>query len=115
MLGYLILVAVQFAVAFYGTPKLVELIRIPIRDGNVAPFISAAAAAVIVWVTGVVGSLILKDVKMPVSATLMAALIGALIGAAIVAIPFIRAHNPIDARQEFFWIAGAIAGYLAKR
>lgn len=114
MLGYLILAALQFACAFFGTPPVLGLLRLSI-GGDVQNFILAAISAVIVWIVGVVGSLILKDVKMPASSTLVATLIGALIGAAIVTIPAIRDFIPFSAPPPFFWIAGAIVGYMARR
>lgn len=117
MLGYLILAAVQLALAFYGAPQLLNFLKLgSIGGGTVQNFITATVAAVIVWIVGVVGSLVLQDVKMPASATLASTLIGALIGAAIVSIPAIREVIPnFGAPDAFFWCAGAVIGYMVRR
>ena len=78
MLGYLILVALQFAIAFLCAPFL--LAKIPIT-GDPKTFVHAAIYALIVWVVGLVGSFALKDVRTPGTSTLVSALVGGLIGA----------------------------------
>jgi len=113
MLGYLILAAVQFAIAYFGAPALVGFLKLSL-GGDVQNFVTAAVAAVIVWIVGVVGSLILKDVKMPASSTLVSTLVGALIGAALT-LPFIKTHIPFNAQPACFWIVGGIIGYMVRR
>lgn len=113
MLGYLILAALQFAIAFFGTPIVAGLLPIP--GGDAQNYVYAAIAATIVWFVGVLGSLFLRDVKMPAASTLVAALLGALIGAAIVTTVVAKQHIPFSAPPPFFWISGAILGFMARR
>lgn len=81
MLGRLILIALQIVVGWVGAPFLLKYVPI---GGDVQVFIHGAIFAVLVWITGVVGSLALKEVGMPSSATLTWALAGGLIGAALI-------------------------------
>jgi hypothetical protein len=116
MLGYIILVIVQFAAAFVGGPQLAG--RIPGLDsGNVRVFVQAVIYALIVWVVGVVASILLKDVRMPGSATLTTALIGAIIGATILSIPqaLNALYSVVHFPQAYLPIFGAILGYLVRR
>ena len=112
MLGYLVLVILQFAAAFVGAPLLLRYIPI---SGDPRTFVHAALFAVIVWVIGLVGSFVLKDVRMPTTRTLTAALIGAIIGAALMFVPQLIAAIPFKFPPLYLPLAGAILGYLARR
>lgn len=112
MLGNLALIALQFAGAFWGAPYV--LAKIPVT-GDPRMFVHAAIFAVIVWVTGLVGSFVLKDVRMPNSTGLASALIGALVGAAITFVPQIMQAIPLKFPPIYLPLAGAIAGYFIRR
>jgi hypothetical protein len=112
MLGYIILIAIQFAVAFLAAPTILQLIQI---QGDLKIFVQAAIFAVIVWAIGLVGSFALKDVNLPSTKTLAAALVGALIGAALLLIPGLLAAIPIKIQPVYLPLIGAIIGYMAKR
>lgn len=114
MLGYLILAIVQLVIGFLAAPQLAGLLGLSF-GGDTQNFITAAAAAIIVWLVGVVGSLVLKVVRMPGSGTLIAALVGALIGAVVVTVPAIREQVPISAAPGVVWTVGAILGFLIRR
>lgn len=114
MLGYLILAVCQLVIAFLSAPQLVALLGLSL-GGDRQNFVIAAAAAVIVWLVGVIGSLVLKAVQMPGKATLIATLIGALIGATVVTVPALREHVPPQAAPGLVWVAGAILGFLVRR
>jgi hypothetical protein len=80
MLGKLVLILLQIAIGYLATPKLTALIPVP---GVFALFLFAVVAAIVIYVTGILGALVLKDVGTPSPATLTSAVIFALIGAAI--------------------------------
>lgn len=115
MLGYLILVVLQAIAAWFLAPEVLKFIPPAVTSGDINIFIHAAIFAVIVWITGVVASLVLKDVKMPASSTLVSALVGALIGALIVFFPQVRNLIPLNFHPMFLPLAGAIIGYLVRR
>ena len=113
MLGQIILIALQFAVAFFGAPQVLQ--HIPI-GGDLQKFVHAAAFGVIVWIVGLVGSFALKDVNLPSSKTLGTAIIGALIGAAlIVFVPGLLKSIPLKFDAITVPLIGAILGYMVKR
>jgi|KBSSwiStaDraftv2_1062776.scaffolds.fasta_scaffold3677844_1 hypothetical protein len=114
MLGYLILVALQFAIAFLCAPFL--LAKIPIT-GDPKTFVHAAIYALIVWVVGLVGSFALKDVRTPGTSTLVSALVGGLIGAGLMLVP--AAMQTLQSIVKFpplyLPLGLAIVGYLLRR
>jgi hypothetical protein len=115
MLGYLILLAVQIIAAWFGEPQVTRLL-----PGNFGPVVNdcieAAVYAVIVWIVGVVASLVLKDVAQPGPSTLVSALVGALIGVAIVyLLPQFGVRLPGGINEEFIPLAGAVLGYFVRR
>ncbi len=113
MIGYLILVAVQFAAAWFGAPYVLAYIP---AAGDVRTFVHAAIFAVIVWIVGLVGSFALKDVGLPSTGTLATALIGALIGAAVmVFFPEVMHYSPLRFPPLYLPLGGAIIGYLLRR
>lgn len=112
MLGLIVLVALQFAIALLGAPKVMEFIAI---KGDLALFAKAAAYAVIVWIVALVGAFALKDVNVPSSKTLAAALVCAAIGAALTLIPQVMSFMPINVPKDYFPLIGAIIGYMIKR
>jgi hypothetical protein len=113
MLGQIILIAIQFAVAFFGAPQLLRYIPV---GGDLKTFAHAAAFGVIVWIAGLVGSFALKDVNLPSSRTLGTALAGALIGAAlIVFVPQLVKMIPLKIEPITIPLVGAIVGYMVRR
>jgi hypothetical protein len=74
--------------------------------------------AIIVWLLGFIGSVVLKDVGQPSPATLTVALVGALIGAGLTLIPEVTsAVGRIVPRvtKEAFPLIGAVIGYMIKK
>ena len=113
MLSYLILIALQFACAWFGAPQVLG--HIPVT-GDPRTFVHAAIFAVIVWLVGVLGSLVLKDVRQPGSSALGLALFLALAGAAVIVFaPQILAAIPLKFAPMFLPLAGAILGYMIRR
>ena len=112
MIGYLVLMALQAMVAWFGAPMVLKYIPI---GGDPKLFVHAAVFAVLVWVTGLVGSFALKDVRMPSTQTLATALVLALIAAGILFVPQIMGAIPLKFDRMFLPLAGAILGYMIRR
>ncbi|MCB1515085.1 MAG: hypothetical protein H6876_01620 [Hyphomicrobiaceae bacterium] len=112
MIGYLVLVVIQFAVAFVGAPFVLRYIPI---TGDPQTFVHAAIYAVLVWIVGLVGCFVLKEVRMPTTGTLASALIGAMIGAALMLFPQLIAAIPFKFPPLYLPLIGAILGYLLRR
>ena len=112
MLGYIILILLQIACAWYGAPFAMKYIPL---TGDPRIFAHAAVFAVIVWIVGLVASFVLKDVRMPASSTVASALVGALIGAVIIVVPQIKNAIPFSFHPMFAPLAGAILGYMVRR
>ena len=81
MLSYVILVILQFAAGFLGAPQLLRYVPV---SGDGQNYALAAAYAVIVWLVGLIASLVLKSVRRPSAGALGLALALALAGAAII-------------------------------
>jgi hypothetical protein len=112
MIGYIILIPLQFVAAFIGAP-----IALPFIDlgGDARIFVHAALYAVIVWLVGLLGSVVLKGVRTPSIGTLLMALVGAMIGAALIFVPAVLDAIPVKFPPLYLPLAGAILGYLLKR
>jgi hypothetical protein len=114
VLGYLVLIALQIIFGWFGKEMLAA--QIPNQGGLVGAALGAACFAVVVWLVGLIGSLVLKGVGRPGVRALVSALIGALIGAAVVTfLPQAVAALPVDVNPEFLPLGGAILGYLVSR
>jgi hypothetical protein len=120
MLGYVILIILQIAGAWTLAPQLKRFLpAIPQFGGyNVEIFVWALIFAVIVFVIGFIGSIVLKGVRTPGAGTLTVSLLLALILAALTFIPPItQAVAQIVPRVEILWwpLLGAVVGYFVKR
>jgi len=116
MLGRLILLLIQIAVGWTLAPVVARYLP-PL--GQLRIFAFALIFAIIVWLVGVIGSLVLKDVAKPSPAALTMALLGALLGAGLTLVPqvtgavagLIKGGVPL-----LVWpLAGAVLGYALKR
>ncbi len=112
MIGYMLLVILQFIAAFFAAPMVLRYIPV---QGDPRTFVHAAIFAVIVWIVGLVASFALKDVRMPSTGTLASALIGAMIGAALMLFPQLLAAIPFKFPPLYLPLIGAILGYLLRR
>ncbi|MFM1815613.1 MAG: hypothetical protein RLZ98_2308, partial [Pseudomonadota bacterium] len=87
--------------------------------GALQIFAFALVCAVIVWLVGVIGAQVLKDVSTPSSAVLTAAVVGGLIGAALTLVPqvttFVAAIAKGSIPKFAYPLLGAVLGYLVKR
>lgn len=117
MLGRLVLCLIQLGVGWFAAPKLIALVNLP-KLGSLTIFVYAVVFAVLVWLLGVVGALVLKDVAKPSPSTLAVALLGAVILAGMTLFPDImRAINGVvpGVPERAFPLIGAVLGYAIKR
>lgn len=120
MLPHLILIVLQILGAWWAAPIIKGFIPpLPRLGGyNVDVFIWAILFAVIVFVIGFVGSIVLKGVRTPGAGALSLALILALIVAALTLVPQVtQAASGAGLRVDTLWwsLIGAMAGYFIKR
>lgn len=114
MLGKLILLLLQMAAAWFVTPFIRAAIPVP---GGYDLFVYAVLFAIIVYLIGVLGAQVLRDVGMPSTAALSTALIVALIVAALVVfIPdLVRLIPGSTISHRGLVLAGALVGYWVRR
>jgi hypothetical protein len=117
MLPRLVLTIVQLAVGWSYAPQLRSLV--PLNIGGLEIFFGAVIVAVLVWLAGHVGALVLKDTPAPSTATLTACLVLALAGAALTLIPqvpqFINGWFRGGVPTRAYPLIGAVIGYLVRR
>lgn len=114
MLGRLILLLLQAVAAWGVAPFIVSAIPI---GGQFTLLVVGIVFAVIVYLTGVLGAQVLKDVAMPGPGHLTAALVLALVVAAICTFgPAIITGFPGSGLEHRVAVlAAALLGYFAKR
>ena len=115
MLGRLVLLVIQLAAGWGLAPFVVRYVP---GFGKLDIFVYALVFAVLIWLVGIIGALVLKDVAQPSPATLTVALVGALIGAGLTLIPAIPQAVAgvlpgLPARA--YPLIGAVIGYAVKR
>jgi hypothetical protein len=119
MLPRIVLLVVQLAAAwFLADPIKAALPPLIARPYDI--FIYAVLYAVIIFLVGFAGSLVLKGLRVPSTATLLFCLILAALGAGITLVEAVRAPIAtalplLAASPKVFALAGAIIGYLIKR
>jgi len=113
MLGRLFLIAIQIVAGWAGTPWIERYVSL---GGDAQVFVRAAIVAVIVWIMGLIGAQVLKDVAQPSPATLTWTLVGALIGAALIVFKVPQMFNlSLPAPPLAILLGLAILGYHIKR
>ena len=115
MLGRLILILVQLALGWTVAPLIAA--KIP-SFGALNIFVYAIVVAIVIWLIGVLGALVLKDVAQPTASTMSVALIGGLIGAGLTMVPELtRAIAGVvkGVPLQAFPLIGAVLGYAVKR
>lgn len=111
MLGRLVLILLQLAVGWFAAPQVLRYVPV---GGDAQIFVYAVAAAIIVWLVGMIGAQILKEVATPSAGTLAAALLGGLIGAALVVFK-INAMVPVNVPPLLWPLGLAVLGYAVKK
>ncbi|HMN36117.1 MAG TPA: hypothetical protein PKD49_00185 [Hyphomicrobium sp.] len=113
MLSNLILVVLQFVGAFLGAPEVLRFIP---ASGDLGVFVHAAVYAVLVWIIGLLASLVLKDVPQRSPAALALSLVLALIGAAVIVfVPAVLKAIPLNFPHLYVPLVLAILGYFMRR
>ncbi len=119
MLPRIVLLLIQIAAAwFIADPIKTALPTLVARPYDI--FIYALLYALIVFILGYAGSLVLKNVRVPSLGTLVGCLVLAGVGAGITLVDAIRV--PLDtavpllsASHKVYALVGAVIGYLIKR
>ncbi|MFM2423578.1 MAG: hypothetical protein RL291_2108 [Pseudomonadota bacterium] len=117
MLPRLVLLLAQLWVGWEIATLLLRYL--PQTMGQLRIFVFALIAAIVVWLLGHLGALVLKDTAPPSSATLTFVLLFALIGAVITLIePVTRLVSGTlrgNIQAQWYPMIGAVLGYLIKR
>lgn len=113
MLSTLVLIVLQFVIAFLGAPQVMRFIPV---SGDLRTFVHAATFAALVWLTGMIASQVLKDVPQRSTAALALSTGLALAGAALIVFaPQLIAALPLKFPQLYVPLALAILGYFMRR
>lgn len=113
MLSNLILVVLQFLGAYLGAPEILRFIPV---SGDLGFFVHAAIYAVLVWIIGLLASLVLKDVFRRSPSALALSLVLALIGAAaVIFVPAVINAIPLKFPHLYVPLMLAILGYFMRR
>jgi hypothetical protein len=115
MLTRLILVVLQVAVARVAAPFIMQYVP---QLGQLRIFAWGIVFAILVWIIGLLGSLILKDIKTPSSATLTLSVVLALVGAALTLVAPVTSF--VDSLVKgvdvlYYPLIGAVIGYALRR
>ena len=111
VLGRLVLILLELAIGWFGAPEVLRYVRV---GGDAQVFVYAIAAAIIIWVVGLIAAQILKDVATPSPGKLAAAVLGGLIGAAIVAFK-LNQMIPVSVPPNLWPLGLAIVGYALRK
>jgi hypothetical protein len=114
MLGRIVLIIIQFALAWRLAPDIQRFLP-PLGDLQI--FALAAIFALLVYLIGVVGHFVLKDVAQPTPSTLAVSLGFALALAGLTLLPDVtQAVSKIIAVPKLLYpLVGAVVGYAIKR
>jgi hypothetical protein len=114
MLGRLVLLLLQIVVGWYGSTYLMGLIHVP---GSFHLYVFAIVCAIVVFLIGVIGAQVLKDVGTPSGHTLSWALAFALVAAVLATFgpQFVPQIPWGKVPAEYLVLAGAIIGYTIKK
>jgi hypothetical protein len=114
MLGRLILMLLQIALAWFAAPLLAAKVPVP---PNMQIFLYAVLFAILVFIIGLVASHIIKDVGTPSSATLTWSLVAALVGATLAKFgpEFVKQIPWRQIPSNYMALGGAVLGYALKK
>jgi hypothetical protein len=119
MLPRIVLLLIQIAAAwFLADPIKAALPSLIARPYDI--FVYAILYAVIIFLIGFSGSLVLKNVRVPSTGTFVACLVLAFVGAGITLIDAVRttidsALPLLRSNQKVYALVGALVGYVLKR
>lgn len=115
MLPKIILTLLQLHIGWTYAPQVRGLI--PTRLGTLDIFLLAVVIAVMVWLVGHVGALVLKETPPPSNSTLATSLVLALGFAALTLVPQVTSlvGATLKVPLAAYPLLGAVIGYLIKR
>jgi hypothetical protein len=117
MVSRLLLMVLQLVVGYYAAPNAMQALGINL--GALQIFLFALVVAGIVWLVGILGALVLKDVARPSPSTLGIAIAAAVIFAALSLNDDVArtVSRLIDGRldTQLYPLIGAVIGYAIKR
>jgi hypothetical protein len=117
MLPKIILTLLQIHVAYTYGPVLRALI--PANLGTLNIVLLALVVAILVWIVGHLGALVLKDTPAPSNATLVAVVVLALVFAGLTLVPqvpaFVNGTLRLAVPIVAYPVIGAALGYLLRR
>ena len=111
----LVLLLVQLVGAFTAAPYITRLLP---KFGQLDIFVYAIVVSIIVWLIGLVASMLLKDIAAPSSSTLTFVVILACVGAALTFVPAVKTAVGSVARglqPQAYPLIGAVLGYILRR
>lgn len=115
MLGRLLLLVLQLVICWFAGPEIFK--KLP-QFGQLNIFVHAVVFAILVWLVGMLGAIVLKDVSAPSAGTLTVALVCALIGAGLTLVPeVVKAVARVAKGVPLlaYPLVGAVLGYAIKR
>ena len=115
MLGRLLLLVMQLVICWLIGPEIFK--KLP-QFGQLNIFVQAVVFAILVWLVGVLGAVVLKDVAQPSAAALTYALVGAMILAGVTLFPTLTKAIAGVAKGlplMAYPLVGAVLGYAIKR
>ena len=116
MLARLILIIAQVASAWTLSPFITAHLPWPLSQ--LGTFLLALVFAVVVWIVGIAGSIVMRTLSAPNLGTLSASVVFALAGAALTWIPpFIEGMNGLVGffvPYAVYPLVGAVMGYMAR-
>jgi hypothetical protein len=114
MFGRLVLILLQLVIAWFAAPHIKQYVP---SLGQLDLFVLAAIFALVVWLVGFIGALVLKDVGQPNPSTLVVALVCACIFAGITLIPDVMKaiNGVVRVPVQAYPLIGAVIGYAIKR
>jgi hypothetical protein len=117
MLPKIILTLLQVHIGFAYAPQVRALL--PTRLGTLDIFLLAVIIAVLVWLVGHIGALVLKETPPPSNSTLAYSLVLALVFAGLTLVPQVTGLIGSTLRLAIpltvYPLIGAVLGYLVKR
>ena len=117
MVARLLLTLVQIGTGWQLAPFISQQIPWPLSQ--LGTFLLALVFAVVVWIVGLAGSLLVRALPRPTLGTLSASVVFALAGAALSWIPpltgAIDGALKMAVPHQVYPLAGAIIGYMARR
>ncbi|MEO1264092.1 MAG: hypothetical protein AAFV26_00120 [Pseudomonadota bacterium] len=115
MLARLVLIVIQAGLSIRLAPEIRRFLTVDLQGFDI--FVYALIFGVLVWLVGVLGHLILKDVAQPTPSTLAFSIGTALVFAGLTLIPDLTeaVGRVIKLDAYYYPLVGAVLGYAVKK